>query len=157
MKAIYDFNQIRNQFKFSEKLEIEMWEEEKREFYDATTLAERVDAYCDCRYVSIGTSMKMDANGIRVCPYNSDVYMLEEIIREEIDGANYGNNGGTMTSCYGGKTDVILRKAMKIVCDANALKLNQLNKDGKVEKQADLPNATELIAKMIEKVLNEDS
>ncbi len=155
MKAIYDFNQVRNKFKFDEKLEQDMYAEEKREFYDAETLAERVDAYCDCKYVAFGTSMKMDANAVRLWPYQSDEFLMEQVIREEVDGTDYSHNN--VGSCSGNKTDIILRKAMKIVCDANALKLNQLNKDGKVEKQADLPNATELIAKMIDRVMNEDA
>ena len=148
--AVYEFNKARNQFAFNAEHEQKMFNEEKKEFYEANSLAERVDALVDCKFVALGTQMKMDANGILKAPYHNDVYLMENILREEIEGIS-----NEVFGCHDGRFEKIMRKAETIVCQANELKTKQLDKNGKVIK-GDIPNATELIAKMIDKVLSDD-
>ena len=51
----------------------------------------------------------------------------------------------------------IISKAEELVCHCNSLKTNNLDKNGKVKKQANLPNATELIAEMLKDYFAEKS
>lgn len=156
-KKVYDFNQKRNQFHYDAGLEKAMYIEEKQEFYLADNLAKRVDAYCDCRYVEMGTQMKMDNVGETSMPYTSGDHIMYDIIESEIRGSNYGMGIQGGIPCDDNRiTDKVISKAMKIVCECNELKTANLDENGKVSKQADLPNATELIAKMLEKMLSED-
>ena len=57
-KAVYDFNQSRNNFELDMDLEIRMLKEEVQEFFAAKSLAERIDAIIDVDYVWQGTKMK---------------------------------------------------------------------------------------------------
>lgn len=151
--AVYLFNGSRNNFAYDGNNERKMWESEKKEFYEATTLAERVDAITDCKFVSMGTQMKMDANGVSGSPYNADLYLMENIVREEIQGSNSNHR---KFDCHDDKYDKIMAKAELIVCQCNELKTKKLDENGKVIKQDSLPDATLLIEKMISKVLSDD-
>jgi hypothetical protein len=44
------------------ELELKMFHEETREFWEATTLTDRVDAYCDSQFVAVGSDFKIGTN-----------------------------------------------------------------------------------------------
>ena len=139
---VVEFNSIRNGFKLDMKLEVNMLKEEIQEFFDAKTLAERVDAVTDVSYVYEGTKIKCAYNGFIVDEnvdkwINSSVEMMLEILTHEIGSE--------------AKMAQILVKAQEIVAEINALKVSELDENGKVKKQHDLPNATVAISKMMEK------
>ncbi len=163
IKHVYDFNQKRNAFAWDADLEKKMYQEEAREFFDATTLAERVDAVVDCQYVRLGTELKMSANGIQVMPYQNRENVMHEIIRAELSKtfAAMSQWGDQNITCgdNGKLMDSIMNKAQKIVCQANELKGLAKSAEGKVLKDASYEekiNATHLIAVMIEEELARD-
>jgi len=139
--AVYNFNKPRNGFKWDAANEQKMLQEEIKEFADATTVAERLDALIDTMYVWEGTKMKALFNSEVLSEtfrngVESAIQMMYEIVKQELN-ASY---------------DVfpeIIRRATKIVCDANALKPYKLDEKGKVKKGADTPNATKQIEEMI--------
>ena len=133
---IIEFNKKRNEFKYDEQLEIDMWTEEVREFFDATTTAERIDSILDCQYVKIGTMCKLAYSGKSMdeLPYNASVLDLMINVCQRELGDNYLR---------------VINKAEEIVCEINALKVSKLDENGKVIKQANLRNATDEIASMI--------
>ena len=139
---IVHFNRVRNDFKLDMKLEVNMLKEEIQEFFDANTLAERVDAVTDVSYVFEGTKIKCAYNGFLVDEnvnkwVTDSVEMMLEILTHEVGSE--------------GKLAQILVKAQEIVAEINALKVSELDENGKVKKQHDLPNATVEISKMLEK------
>ncbi len=141
-KEVYEFNKIRNGFEYNVELESKMLKEEITEFFEADSLAERVDAYIDTEYVYFGTEMKTIAAGVE--NGFDDLYlraknMMQNIIAEEVGYENL---------------EVIITKARKIVCDANAIKGKKLV-DGKVSKENYNIDATSQISKMIDEVLKQ--
>lgn len=136
LKEVYEFNKIRNDFKYDERLERQMYQEEVLEFFDAKTTAERLDALVDCSYVRMGTMCKLGRNGksVNELPYSKDVEsLMVSILVEEIGQELF---------------DRVIRLAEDIVCDCNAKKLLELDSNGKAKK-GDIPNATELIDEML--------
>ena len=145
MLAVYKFNQKRNGFSLDEENEKRMLMEEIQEFFSAETLAERIDAMIDVRFVFEGTQMKF-ANAGK--PLDADINKLvgefhklsTTIVAEELgDNAQY--MGKIMSDCW------------DIVCKANELKGTKLDENGKVIKDEAIPNATEQIAKRLEEYL----
>ena len=143
IKEVTEFNVKRNQLAFDMNLELKMVQEEIREFWDATTVAERLDAFVDTEYVWIGTQIKASyntralpdelVNGIRMT-----LGLMGDFLAEEL--------GMHMSSCY--------HEARKIVCEINATKGTDVDKDGKVMKKKDIRDATKEIAIMIEEIKN---
>lgn len=43
----------------TKEVELRIFSEEVREFWEATTLVDRVDAYCDAQFVGVGTNFKL--------------------------------------------------------------------------------------------------
>lgn len=159
IKHVYDFNKMRNKFEWDAELEKEMYQEECREFFDANSMAERLDAVVDCQYVRLGTELKMAANGIKVMPYVNRETVMHEILMVEISKKfstvdSYSINN---VSCGGPNIyEKVLKKAQKIVCEANELKGLAKSDNGKVLKDAAYEykiNATVLISVMLEKEL----
>jgi len=141
---VVNFNKKRNKLAWNDVLEIKMLDEEIREFWDATTVAERVDAYIDTQYVWIGTRVKASYNSVAINidvrnTINQTLELMEDYLKEEL-GKHY---------------DTVIANAKKIVCSANELKGSKLNEDGKVikdEKYRAAIDATKSIALMIEEV-----
>jgi len=143
IKEVTEFNIKRNQLAFDLNLELKMVQEEIREFWDATTTAERLDALIDTEYVWIGTQVKASyntkalpdelVNGMRQTMGLMGDYLAEEL-------------GMHMSSCY--------YEARKIVCEINATKGTAKDADGKVMKKKDIRDATKEIAIMIEEIKN---
>jgi hypothetical protein len=137
MLSVYKFNQVRNGFTLDEQLEKDMLLEEIQEFYEGRDLAERVDARLDVDYVFRGTMMKFNFAGKNV---SAELFTLQ---KEFITVANavlveeFGNNQQLMNK--------LMKDCWDIVCECNALKVAELDENGKVIKQHDLPNATDLI------------
>ena len=153
MKNVLDFNKIRNKFDLDTRpmeggnlpLEVKMLKEEIQEFYDAEDLAERVDAMIDVRYVYEGTQMKYNYNFV---PMDKDITTVVgefHRISTTIVAKELGNDAQHF--------DKIMDAAWIIVCDINALKVSELDGDGKVIKQESLPNATDAIREMLESVI----
>jgi len=141
-KEVMNFNRERNGFKLDAELEAAMLEEEIKEFYDAETLAGRVDARIDLEFVWIGTILKSAYNqailGKKLKKnIKKDLRLMDKILLEEMSPTTLGR---------------VLDKARVIVCNANALKGKQLDDNGKVKKDEayiKAINATELIDKML--------
>lgn len=150
MNNVLQFNLKRNKLSLDARtgpinLEKAMLKEEIQEFYEAKTLAERIDAMIDVRYVYEGMQLKynynmfiMDADTTKVIGQFHSISTT--LIAQELgDDAQY--------------LDKIMDAAWDIVCRINAMKSIELDADGKVIKQADLPNATEEIAAMLDSVI----
>lgn len=156
---VFEFNKKRNGFKYDGSLEILMYGEEVREFFDATNLAERFDALVDCQYVRLGTQLKMQRNGISLWPYNYDVeYTMEELIRSELKEqfVPFSSFGSTQCSDREDLFSKLLTYSQKIVCKANQIKGSKLDENGKVLKDdayKERINATKQIALMLEEEL----
>ena len=157
MKAVLEFNMRRNKLELDTRpnvngsnedtspLEVAMLKEEIQEFYEAETLAERIDAMIDVRYVYEGTQLKYNYN---FKPMDEEITKIvgqfhrlsSTIIAQELgDDAQY--------------LDKIMDKAWDIVCEINEMKVAELDANGKVIKQKDLPNATEMIAEILDSLL----
>jgi hypothetical protein len=150
MLDVYKFNQTRNEFVLNEDLEWAMLKEEVAEFYEAESLAERIDAMVDVRYVFEGTQMKYNKAG-KEFPEDMNRWIGQfhrlstTIVAEEL-----GDNSQFM--------EKILNKAWKIVCEINATKPTDKDDMGKVVKFAQTRNATKEIAEMIKGMIGgEDS
>jgi len=156
MKNVLNFNIKRNKLALDIRpkdeegtmpLEVKMLKEEIQEFYDATTLAERIDAMIDVRYVYEGTQLKYNYNfmamdkNITLIVGEFHRYSSTIVAQELGDDSQY--------------LDKIMDKAWDIVCDCNEQKVLDMDIDGKVMKQADLPDATKLIAELLESLLTD--
>ena len=118
--------------------ELKMLREEIREFWDAKTVAERVDAFVDTEYVWLGTKVK--------CSYNT--YSIPTEIEAGIaDSLNIMSH--YLLEELGEEYHKIINKARDIVCSANAEKGKNLDKDGKVTKEGFTRDATAEISTMI--------
>ena len=148
MNKVLEFNKRRNQLALNPQLELDMLKEEIQEFYDAKTLAERIDAMIDVRYVYEGTQLK----------YNYHIIPMDETITKVV--GQFHRLSTTMLAQELGDDsqylDKIMDKAWDIVCDCNAMKVSELNEKGKVIKQDGLPNATELIAALLDSMITEE-
>lgn len=137
LKEVYEFNKEKNGFKYDEALEIKMYKEEVKEFFDANTTSERLDALVDCSYVRMGTMCKLAYNGkgVHDLPYDKSVEsLMVSILVEELGQHMF---------------DKVIRLAEDIVCNANAGKPNVLI-DGKVSKDKNTIDATKQIEEMLE-------
>jgi len=156
MKNVLNFNIKRNKLALDIRpkdeegtmpLEVKMLKEEIQEFYDATTLAERIDAMIDVRYVYEGTQLKYNYNfmamdkNITLIVGEFHRYSSTIVAQELGDDSQY--------------LDKIMDKAWDIVCDCNAQKVSELDSNGKVIKQEGLPNATVLIGELLESLLTD--
>ena len=157
MKAVLQFNLRRNNLELDTRpnvngmsedtspLEIAMLKEEIQEFYEAKDLAERIDAMIDVRYVYEGTQLK----------YNYNFKPMDEEITKVV--GQFHRLSSTIVSQELGDDaqylDKIMSKAWDIVCRINALKVAELDANGKVIKQEGLPNATDEIREMLESVI----
>ena len=145
IRAVTEFNKKRNKLAFDPKLEAEMIGEEIKEFWDATTTAERLDALVDTEYVWIGTRIKAGYNGFFVKTdmrnwVEDSIALMHSYLSDEL--------GEHFYICY--------KNAEKIVCNANAIKGSMLDENGKVMKDDEYNrkiNATHQIAEMIEDVI----
>ena len=147
MKNVLEFNLKRNQLKLNSSLEVNMLREEIQEFYDAETIAERIDAMVDVRYVYEGTQLK---HNYHMLPMSKDITTVvgefhrisSTIVSQELgDDAQY--------------LDKIMTKAWDIVCEINAMKVSELDENGKVVKQKNLPDATEHIDQLLTSMLTD--
>lgn len=155
MRHVLKFNLKRNKLELDTKpgmlnLEVAMIKEEIQEFYEAKSLAERIDAMVDVRYVYEGTQLK----------YNYNMLAMDESITKIV--GQFHRLSSTIVSQELGDDsqylDKIMSKAWDIVCEVNEMKLTKLDVDGKVLKQEDLPNATHRIQELLDSMLTtEDS
>ena len=153
MKNVLEFNLRRNKLELdtrpkegsNDPLEVQMLKEEIQEFYNALDLAERIDAMIDVRYVYEGSQMK----------YNYNFLPMDEDITKVV--GQFHRLSTTMVSKELGDDaqffDKIMDKAWIIVCEINAMKVSELDTNGKVVKQKDLPNATNAIREMLDSVI----
>ena len=144
MKAVMEFNKKRNGFKLDLGLEREMIKEEIQEFYDAETLAERIDAMIDVRYVYEGTQMKCNYNFIPMDENITKIVGQFHRLSTTLVAEELGDNSQYL--------DKIMDKAWDIVCAINATKGTKLDENGKTIKTDDIENATEKIAEMLKEL-----
>lgn len=146
INKVYEFNKKRNGFKFNKELEVNMYREEQQEFYNAESLAERVDAYCDMEYVVQGTELKS-------LLFGEDNPNLENWTRMEPMAR--GIISGELVE-LGLDFNSVIEKARQIVVNANEVKGSNLDENGKVSKEANIPNATNQIKELIEGLTNDN-
>ncbi len=136
---VYAFNADRNNFKYDKANEIKMYREEVQEFFEAKTIAQRLDALVDCEYVRMGTMLKLANVGRcyeKDMPYpTTSEKLMVSILIEELGASLF---------------DKVIRLAEEIVCEINATKGKSLDKDGKVQKDGLITDATVLIGVMLE-------
>ena len=138
MLKIIKWNKDRNQLKYSPKLEGSMLSEEAREFFEADTFIDRVDAYCDFQFVSVGTKAKL---------LNQTMYGIAEIRNVNKELSDYEEYFYQVTDLMNKvleeeyesfKPKIPLGKflnlSLKIVVDANEQKSKNKNAEGKVQK-----------------------
>ena len=140
---VMKFNRVRNGFELDYKLELDMLQEEVKEAFDSETLAELIDACVDIEYVLDGTKQKLlynryDHKSFLVDYAETAIKYIYEMINEYLYKFDF--------LCM---TEDVMDKATGIVAEINAMKISELDENGKVMKQPDLPNATEAIAKML--------
>ncbi len=141
--AVTEFNRQRNKLKLDFNLELKMLREEIKEFWDGVTLSDRVDAFVDTLYVWQGTRVKCSYNTFPIPKevrggIEESIELMQEYLQEEIGAIHYSE---------------VINKAVTIVCEANAEKGNNLDKDGKVDKTGLTRDATAEIAEMMIEVL----
>ena len=144
---VAEFNKKRNQLELPKTdgktnitNELLMIREEIREFWDATTVAERLDAYIDTKYVWLGTQIKASYNTSYIPDELYDgvgrtLRLMEDMLIDELEDDFF--------KCE--------QLAEKIVCRVNSHKTNKKDENGKVIK-GDIEDATKSIALMIEEV-----
>jgi len=145
--AVFAFNKTRNVFDLKGDNEINMLKEESKEFFiDSKTTAERLDGLVDFEFVFFGTQMNISANFAPIDP------MLGMMCNDTIE---------VMKSTLMGELNLdedafeeVHAKARKIVVECNELKGKDLDKNGKVKKPKNLPNATVHIEKMLSEILD---
>ena len=142
---VIDFNKKRNGLSYSPDLEMDMFQEEVKEFFDAVDVAERVDAFVDCAYVKVGTICKMVYNGLdpKELPYPESYAfdIMNDVLTREL-GQDFQD---------------VLTKAEEIVCEINALKSNNLDENGKVIKKNITRDATAEIRDYIESLKSKEA
>lgn len=133
---VIEFNKRLNNLEYNEQLEIDMFNEEAKEFFDAETTAERVDAFIDMEYVRYGTIAKLAYNGLEdKLPYPVlPIDIAINVLKKEL-GENF---------------NIVLEEAGKIVCEINETKNAGLSKNGKAKKDNIKRNATKEIAAFLE-------
>ncbi len=141
--AVTKFNRERNGLELNFNNELNMLREEIKEFWDATTVAERVDAFVDTEYVWLGTLVK--------CSFNT--FAIPKEIKDGIE-ASLSLMSNYLTDELGEDCSKIINNARDIVCSANAEKGKKLDKDGKVTKEGFKRDATAEIAAMIKEVID---
>jgi len=157
MKNVLEFNLRRNKLQLdtrpkegsNDPLEVAMLKEEIQEFFEATTLAERIDAMIDVRYVYVGTQIKYNYNFL---PMDEDITKVVgqfHRISTTLVAHELGDDSQYL--------DKIMDKAWDIVCEVNAMKVAELDANGKVIKQKDLPNATHMIVDLLDSLLTKDA
>jgi len=147
---VIEFNRKRNNFELDnrpEGLEANMLKEGIQEFYEAETLAERIEAILDALYVYSGTKIKFIYNGLVINDKTIELFMVFLNMSLDIVEAELGDDSQYL--------DKIMDKAWDIVCEINAMKAAELDVNGKVIKQDDLPNATEKIAELLGSMLTD--
>jgi len=140
VRAIYDFNRIRNGLKLNINKEVLMLDEELIEFNEAKTLADLIDSVLDTDYVFQGSKIKIAFN-YRPDEDNTEfVNKYSKLLSERYD----------MLLVLLDTDDVanILRWSQKIIAHCNSLKTKKLDNNGKVVK-GKIPNATDMIAEML--------
>lgn len=142
LKEVVEFNRLRNGFAYDANVEVKMFNEEVREFFDAETIAGRVDGLIDTMFVKLGTMSKLAYNGLDAeelpYPHKTVIDMMTNIVQTEL-GQNYLR---------------VIKEAERIVCEVNATKGTVLS-EGKVAKAANIRNATVEIHNMISNILKE--
>ena len=152
MRRVLDFNLKRNKLELDTRpegndtpLEVGMLQEEIQEFYDAKDLAERIDAMIDVRYVYEGSQLKYNYNFLAMDENITKVVGQFHRLSTTIVAQELGDDSQYL--------DKIMDKAWDIVCDINALKVSELDANGKVIKQEGLPNATDAIRDLLASLL----
>jgi len=148
MRNVLEFNLRRNKLELDTRvngLESQMLQEEIQEFYEAKTLAERIDAMIDVRYVYEGTQLKYNYNMAPMCEKLTKIVGQFHRISTTLVAEELGDDSQYL--------DKIMDKAWDIVCEVNAMKVAELDTNGKVIKQKDLPDATAMIATMLDSVV----
>ena len=86
LKAVYEYSKERNGFEYNREEEIEMYKQEVKEFFDASTTEERLESLCRCAFIRYGTMMKRAYNGFDdVLPYErTPESLMVSVLLEEI-------------------------------------------------------------------------
>ncbi len=137
---IADWNMERNNLDLNSKLEIEMIMEEVKEYYEADTFIDRLDAVADIIFVAVGTYTKATKNFHLV----QDNYLapLEMVLtdfvgRYEVEGINV-------------EITAVITEVLNIVIDANERKGTNKDENGKIIKPDDFISPEDTISDYID-------
>lgn len=124
--AIISWNKDRNQLIYDEILEADMLREEAREYFDATTIVDKLDAVADFLFVAVGTVSKGSYSFESTFDFTDPLdTILSDFagvcILEDIDISFVGE---------------LVSDGLSIVIKANLQKTAEKNSDGKVQKPA---------------------
>ena len=142
VNRIIDWNYERNELVLDSNLEINMLAEEAKEYFDAKTFVDRVDAVCDIIFVGVGTLAKT-ANAYHLSAKELfapiDFILTDFVGRVEAEGLN---------------SDVFMQmlgESLDAVISANEEKGTEKTPDGKIKKPEGFVPPEDRITDIIEK------
>lgn len=162
-QRIIAWNRERNNLKFDIDLETQMLTEEAQEFYQAETLVDRIDAWCDFIFVGTGTIIKYLA--VKSKCFADQKEMVEqvdflsswmehqrmqmvELLTEEVSDI-----WPKMHHSEEDLLDELLRKCLDIVIDANEKKGTTKDENGKVIKHPDFQKPEKILDALLKKTI----
>lgn len=147
INRIVDWNRKRNNFELNSDLEIDMLREEVKEYFDAETFVDQMDAVCDVVFVAVGTVAK-SAYGFHISTKELfspiDFVLTDFVGRAEAEGIAPEQFMQSISVC------------LDIVIDANEQKGTERDEAGKVIKPAGFVPPEETIAAVLESFKNAD-
>jgi len=142
VNRIIDWNYGRNKLELDSNLEINMLAEEAKEYFDAKTFVDRVDAVCDLIFVGVGTLAKT-SNAYHLSAKELfapiDFILTDFVGRVEAEGISSEVFMGMLT------------ESLDAVITANEEKGTDRDENGKVKKPEGFVPPEERIAEIVEK------
>ncbi len=138
--AIVDWNMDRNELKFDPQLEDDMLAEEFKEYWEAKTLVDKLDAVDDQLFVGVGTVAKASRDHT---PPDDFTESFEAVLS---DFAGRCSAEGIELAYVG----ELIADGLDIVIKANQQKSAEKRADGKVKKPDDFVPPEEALQKLID-------
>jgi len=140
VNRIVDWNKARNGLALNSDLEVDMLREEAKEYFDAATFVDRVDAVCDLIFVGVGTLAKT-ANAYHLVAKGLfgpiDFVITDFVGRVEAEGIMLDNLVPMLVEC------------LDAVISANEEKGTEKDENGKIIKPDGFVPPEERIAEIV--------
>ena len=137
--AIISWNKDRNQLVYNEMLEADMLREEAQEYFDATTIVDKLDAVADFLFVAVGTVSKGTYS------FESTFDFTDPLDTILSDFAGVCISEGIDISFVG----ELVSDGLGIVVQANQQKTAEKNAEGKIQKPEGFVPPEEALAELI--------